>query len=183
MKYFVNAEERVASGHENYIEFQPPSATEEFWDNASLYMLETTMDETGFGSFWCDCMHEDIVFDMASFTKDELVQMADKAAILGGTVVEVIAELKDWVDSQLAEVVTVNWASDRALARRREQREAYPVDPKFYEEVRAMQKRYEDVPLFERMAVEQAAYEDLLRKYNMPNCFFPFPLYEPEKWD
>lgn len=183
MKYFINATERVVSGHENYIEFQPPSATEEFWDNTSLYMHEITMDETGFGSFWCDCMREDIVFDMASFTKDELVQMADKAANLGGTVTEVISELTDWVDSQLAEVVTVNWASDRALVRRREQREAYPVDSEFYKEVRAMHKLYEDVPLFERAAVEQAAYEDLLRKYNMPNCFFPFPLYEPEKWD
>ena len=109
--------------------------------------------------------------------------MADKAANLGGTVIEVISELKDWVDSQLAEVVVVNWASDRALAHRQAQREAYPVDPKFYEEVQEMQKRYEDVPLFERAAVEQAAYEDLLRKYNMPNCFFPFPLYEPDKWD
>ena len=183
MKYFVNAEERVASGHENYIEFQLSSATEEFWDNTSLYMLETTMDETGFGSFWCDCMYEGIVFDMTSFDKSELAQMVDKAAKYGSTVIEVLSELKAWVDSQLAEVVTVNWASDRALARRREQREAYPVDPKFYEEVRAMQKHYEDVPLFERMAVEQAAYEDLLRKYNMPNCFLPFPLYESEKWD
>ena len=129
MKHFINAAERVASGHENYIEFQPPAATEEFWDKASLYMLETTMGETGFGSFWRDCMHEDIVFDMASFTKDELVKMADKASDLGGTVIEVISELKDWVDSLHAEVVTVNWASDRALARRREQREVYSVDP------------------------------------------------------
>lgn len=183
MKYFVNSEERVASGHENYIEFQPPEAMEEFWDNTSLYILESTMGETGFGDFWRDCMHEGIVFDMASFDKSELAQMVDKAAKYGSTVIEVLSELKAWVDSKLAEVVTVNWASDRALARRREQREAYPVDPKFYEEVWAMHKLYEDVPLFERAAVEQAAYEDLLRKYNMPNCFFPFPLCEPEKWD
>lgn len=183
MKYFVNAEERLASGHENYIEFQPPTVTEEFWDKASLYTLETTMGETGFGAFWCDCMHEDIVFDMASFDKSELTQMIDKAAKYGGTVFEVISELKEWVDSQLAEVVVVNWASDRALARRQAQREAYQVDPMFYEEVQEMQKRYEDVPLFERAAVEQTAYEDLLRKYNMPSCFFPFPLYEPDKWE
>lgn len=183
MKYFVNAEERVASGHENYIEFQPPSATEEFWDKTSLYMLETAMEETGFGDYWCDCMREDIVFDMASFTKDELAQMIDRAAKHGGTVIEVISELKDWVDSQLAEVVNVNWASDRALSRRRAQREAYPVDPKFYEEVKAMQEQHKDVPLSEYFAVTEEAYEELLRKYNMPNCFFPFPLYELEKWD
>lgn len=183
MKYFVNAEERITSGHENYIEFQSPAATEEFWDKTSLYMLEETMAETGFGDFWCNCMHEGIVFDMASFDKSELAQMVDKAAKYGSTVIEVLSELEAWVDSKLAEVVTVNWASDRALARRREQREAYPVDPKFYEEVREMQKRYEDVPLFERATAEQAEYEALLHKYNMPKCFFPFPLYEPEKWD
>ena len=43
MKYFVDAETREASGHENYIEFQLPDATEEFWDKTSLYMLEETM--------------------------------------------------------------------------------------------------------------------------------------------
>ena len=183
MKYFVNAEERTASVHENYVEFQLPSAAEEFWDRTSLYLPETAMVETGFGDFWCDCIHEGLVFDMDSFSKDELAQMADKAADRGGAVLEVISELKDWADAQPAEVIVVNCASDCALARRREKREAYPVDSEFYEEVREMQKRYEDVPLFERAALEQAAYEELLRKYNMPNCFFPFPLYEPEKCD
>ena len=87
MKCFVDAEERVASGHENYIQFQPPAATEEFWDEASLYMLETTMGETGFGNFQRDCMHENIIFDMGAFDKDELTQMADKAAECGGIVI------------------------------------------------------------------------------------------------
>ena len=183
MKYFINANERVASGHENYIEFQPPDATEDFWDKTSLYMHEITMAETGFGAFWCNCMYEDIVFDMASFKKDELIQMVDKAAKCGVTIIEVISELKEWADSQLAEIVTVNWASDRALARRIAQREAYSVEPRFYEEVRAMHKCYKDVPFVERVAKKQEAYEELLRKYNMPNCFFPFPLYEPDKWD
>ena len=39
MKYFVDAETREASGNENYIEFQLPTATDEFWDKTSLYML------------------------------------------------------------------------------------------------------------------------------------------------
>lgn len=182
MKYFVDAETREASGNENYIEFQLPTATDEFWDKASLYMLEETMAETGFGEFWSNCMCDGIVFDMASFSEGELKQMLAAATKCGGTVLEVIFELSEWIRINQAESVGVNWASDRSLACRRTQREAYPVDPKFYEEVKAMQDQYKDVPLFEQAAVTQRAYEDLLRKYNMPNCFFPFPLYEPEKW-
>lgn len=174
MKYFVDAETREASGNENYIEFQLPTATDEFWDKASLYMLEATMSESGFGEFWSNCMCDGVVFDMCSFSKDELNLMIAEAAKFGGVVLEVISELSEWMSVNQAESVGVNWASDRSLARRRTQREAYPVDPMFYEEVRGMQKRYEDMPLSERASVEQAAYEDLLRKYNMPNCFFPF---------
>ena len=158
MKYFVDAEAREAAGHENYIEFQLPTATDEFWDKASLYMLEATMSESGFGEFWSDCMHDDIVFDMCSFSKDKLNLMIAEAAKFGGVVLEVISELSEWMSVNQAESVGVNLASDRSLARRRTQREAYPVDPMFYEEVREMQKRYEDMPLSERASVEQAAY-------------------------
>ena len=94
-----------------------------------------------------------------------------------------ISELSEWMSVNQAESVGLNWASDRALARRRAQREAYSVDPKFYEEVQEMYERYKDVPLFEQAGVTERAYEDLLRKYNMPSCFFPFPLYEPDKWE
>ena len=185
MKYFVDAETREASGHENYIEFQLPDATEEFWDKTSLYMLDETTDETGFGEFWSNCMYDGIVFDMCSFSKDELDLMVAEAAKCGGVVFEVISELSNWVENNLANAVGLNWASDRAFARRRAQREAYPVDPKFYEEVKAMyeQYQYKNVPLFEQAGVTERAYEDLLRKYNMPSCFFPFPLYEPDKWE
>lgn len=183
MKYFVDAETREASGHEDYIEFQLPTATEEFWDKTSLYMLEETMCETGFGEFWSNCMYDGIVFDMASFSEDELKQMVVAAAKCRETVFEVISELSEWIRINQAESIGVNWVSDRALARRRSQREAYPVEPKFYEEVKAMYEQYKDVPLFEQAAVTERAYEDLLRKYNMPSCFFPFPLYEPDKWE
>ena len=183
MKYFVDAETREASGNENYIEFQLPTATDEFWDKTSLYMLEETMDESGFGEFWSNCMYDGIVFDMCSFSKDELNLMIAKAAKRGDVVLEVISELIEWLRANQAESVGLNWASDRALARRRAQREAYSVDPKFYEEVQEMYERYKDVPLFEQAAVTERAYEDLLRKYNMPGCFFPFPLYEPDKWE
>ena len=183
MKYFVDAETREASGNENYIEFQLPTATDEFWDKTSLYMLEETMDESGFGEFWSNCMYDGIVFDMCSFSKDELNLMIAEAAKFGGVVLEVISELSEWMSVNQAESVGLNWASDRALARRRAQREAYSVDPKFYEEVQEMYERYKDVPLFEQAGVTERAYEDLLRKYNMPSCFFPFPLYEPDKWE
>jgi len=39
MKYFVNAEELIASGYEDYIEFRPSTATEEFWDETSVNVL------------------------------------------------------------------------------------------------------------------------------------------------
>ena len=78
MKYFVDAEAREAAGHENYIEFQLPTATDEFWDKTSLYMLEETMDESGFGEFWSNCMYDGIVFDMASFSEDELKRFHPK---------------------------------------------------------------------------------------------------------
>lgn len=174
MKYFMNAEQRVASGHENYIDFRLPAATEEFWDKTSLYMLETTLQETGFGDFWRSCMCEDIVFDMTSFSRDELAQMADKAS---GTILEVISELQEWIDTQFVKSIIVNWPIDRELERRRAQREAFPVDPKFYEEVKAMHEQYKDVPVSEYFAVTQEAYEALLRKYNMPSAFFPYSLH------
>ena len=97
MKYFVDAEMREVSGHEDYIEFQLPTATDAFWDKTSLYMLEETMAGTGFGEFLSDCMHYDIVFDMWSFSKDELNLMIAEAAKFGGVVLEVISELSEWM--------------------------------------------------------------------------------------
>ena len=178
MKYFVNAEERAASGHENYIEFQLPAATDDFWDNTSLYMLETTMHETEFYEFWNSFGYDGMIFINDSFSKDELTQISAKAAEYGGTILEIISELKDWVDAQNTDVIHLIWACDRELARRRDQRDDYPVDPHFYEEVKTMYEQHKDVPLTEYFATTEEAYEKLLRKYNMPNCFFPFPLYE-----
>lgn len=178
MKYFVNAKERIASGHENYIEFQLPWATEEFWDETSLYMLEETLEDTGFGHFWDDCTYDRIVFDMNSFTKGELAEMTNEAVKCGGIVLEVISELKDWVDSHLSkekQAIWVNWECDRALARRSKQRDEYPVDPEFQKEVAEIDKTLS-------FSEREEAYEALLCKYNMPDCFFPFPLYEPDKW-
>ena len=179
MKHFIDANERAASGHENYIEFQLPCASKEFWDDTSLYISEEVLGETGFVEFWSNCMYDGIVFDMSSFTKDELAQMAERAAECGGTVLEVITELKAWVDTQLIQgnspIFTI-WESDRALARREARRKAYPVDPNFYREVEEMLK---ELPFPEH----EKAYEALLCKYNMPSCFFPFSLYEPDKWE
>lgn len=186
MKYFVDSKAREASCHENYLEFQLPTATEEFWDKTSLYLSNELLRKTGFGEFWCDCMREDIVFDMSTISKDDLMHLETAALECGGEIPEVIYELKAWADSHLdveEQVIGVNWESDRALARRRAQREAYPIDPRFTEEAREMYERYKDVPLTERIAVTEEAYEDLLRKYNMPKCFFPFEICNPDTWD
>lgn len=179
MKYFVDADGRAASEHEHYIEFQPPAAVEEFWDKTSLYMPEATMDETGFGAFWDDCMHDGIVFDMATISEAELLQMKKKAAKYGGNIPAVLNELTAWMDTWKTEgktTILVCWESDRALARRRAQRDAYPVNPRFYEEVKQIDNSLS-------FAEQEEAYEALLCKYHMPKCFFPFPLCEPEKWE
>lgn len=72
-KYFVDSNERTASGKEDYVEFQSVDAAEEFWDEASLYMLETTMAQTGFGEFWRDCMDNGLVFDMHTLSRAGLI--------------------------------------------------------------------------------------------------------------
>lgn len=178
MKYFVDAKERIASGHERFVEFQSPDAAEEFWDKTSLYMPESTMAETGFGEFWSNCMHNDIVFDMATISEADLLRMKREAAKYGGNIPAVSNELTAWMDTWKTEgktTILVCWESDRALARRRAQRDAYPVDPRFYEEVKQIGKNLS-------FAEHEEAYEALLRKYRMPECFFPFPLNEPDKW-
>ena len=180
MKYFEN-EACGASDHENYIEFQLPTATEEFWDKTSYYMHKEIMAESGFGEFWSNCMYNNIVFDMSSISKDELEQMTLATVKYGWAVFEIVTELSEWLENNQAEIIGVNWASDRTLAQHRAQRETYPVVPDFYEEVNAIYEQYKDLPLFEQAAVTERAYEDLLRKYKMPCCFFPFPLYEPDK--
>ncbi len=178
MKHFVDLSTRIASGHENYVEFQLPAAAVEFWDPTSLYMLETEMADTGFASFWSNCVLDNIVFDMDSFTKEELSQMLEAAQPCGGTVLSVLNELWKWVNAKLSESnqrIGVVWAPDRAMARWRELREAYPKDPRFLDEVQAIDEEL-------NFSEQQEEYERLLLKYNMPKYFFSFPLDEPTNW-
>lgn len=103
--------------------------------------------------------------------------MAEEAAKRGGVVLEVMRELQAWLEPQLtaaSQSVAVIWEDDRTLARRRAERSTYPVDPEFYQEVRKIDKRLS-------LVEQEEAYEALLRKYRMPDCFFPFPLCEPNQ--
>ena len=118
MKYFVNACEREASGHENYIEFMIANSTKKFWDEESLYMLESTMKETGFDVFWYECMLKDLVFDMDSISQTDIKRMASAAVKYGGTILEVMNELKPWVEEKLAQgnrAIYIERAEDLAL--------------------------------------------------------------------
>lgn len=103
MKYFIDAKARIASGHENYIEFQVPNHKEEFWDDDSLYMSEAVLSETGFRKFWTDCMYNDIVFDMDTISKEEMQGMMKAVKNYGETVLEVLNELKTWTEIYFCE--------------------------------------------------------------------------------
>ena len=63
MKFFINATQREASGHENYIEFQRTNTTKEFWDENSLYMSYECLEKTKFNSFIYFCAFTDILLD------------------------------------------------------------------------------------------------------------------------
>lgn len=122
MKYFIDAKERIASGHENYIEFQVPNHKEEFWDDDSLYMSEAVLNETGFRKFWTDCMYNDIVFDMDTISREEIQGMIKVSQNYGNTVLEVLNELKTWTELYLCEdkqVIGIVWEYDRILSKRR----------------------------------------------------------------
>lgn len=124
MKYFVVQTEVELSQIENYIEFRPPNATKELGDEKSLYMHEITMQETGFGEFWSNCMREDLVFDMDSISKDELEIMMNEASKRGGEILDVLLELKRWGNTYLAQgnqSITINRAFDYLMECRRQQ--------------------------------------------------------------
>ena len=125
MKYFVDAKERIASGHENYIEFQPPRATKEFWDESSLYMSESTMLETGFYEFWTKCMSDDIIFDMDTISRNDILQMLIEAKQCGGVILEVVNELIAWIRVQLKETddfISINRVYNSGAAQRKFQK-------------------------------------------------------------
>ena len=122
MKYFIDAKARIASGHENSIEFQVPNHKEEFWDDDSLYMSEAVLSETGFRKFWTDCMYNDIVFDMDTISKEEMQGMMKAVKNYGETVLEVLNELKTWTEIYFCEdnqVIGVVWEYERILSKRR----------------------------------------------------------------
>lgn len=108
MKYFVSLEERVRSGHENYIEFQLPGAKAES-DKVSLYMPESVMEETGFGAFWTQCMYDDIVFDRDTICLDELSKMMEAGKQQSDVVLEVMEELRAWLEAHSASCSGVVW--------------------------------------------------------------------------
>ncbi len=178
MKFFMDAAARVALEREEYIiEFQLPNAAEEFWDSKSLYITEEALIETGFSDFWSDRVDDGTVFDMDTILIEDLIKMLELAKTQGGTVLEMINELYAWAQSNLLEPkqrINVNWEFHRALARREAERQAYQCNPEFLKEMEALRGLPMEVQLEEE--------KHLLRKYNMPKCFFSMDISNPEEW-
>lgn len=168
MKYFVNSTELIASKHKNYTEFQLPNSEKKFWDDESVYMHEDTLNSTGFNAFWEDCMYDFIVFDMDTISKEELSKMIVKANKYDKVILEILNELKIWIDGHNLNTdkpIAVFREYDREDERRRIECQNYPVDPEFYEELNKIDKKF---------SIDDEVYLDLLRKYNMPVYYFYF---------
>lgn len=179
MKYFIDSEERKFSGHENYIEFQTSKATKEFWDETSLYMSCDAVEQSKLGCFLEHCMRKDVLFDSETISKEDWSGVLTEDEMFNENTYEAICELREWIKNQFEDVkqtIRLIWESERALERRRSERDAYPVSQEFYEEVKAIDSNLS----FEK---HQEEYEKLLDKYNMPSCFYPFPLFDPDKWN
>lgn len=118
MKYFCDANRRIASGNENYVEFMVPDPKKGFWDDESIYMLETDMKDTGFEDFLHFCVREFILFDTSSFSKEELSLMTQAAGCRSEIILEIISELHEWAEAYLTEPsqrIMLNWGYDRAM--------------------------------------------------------------------
>lgn len=179
LKYFIDSAERKSSVHENYIEIQTSKATEEFWDETSLYMPYGAVEQSKLGYFLEHCMRKDVLFDSETISKEDWLGVLTEAEMFNENTYEAICELREWIKNQFEDVdqtIRLIWESERTLERRRAERDAYPVSQEFYEEVKAIDSNLS----FEK---HQEEYEKLLDKYNMPSCFYPFPLFDPDKWN
>ena len=174
LKYFVNLKDVELSGHETYIEFQTVNATKEFWDETSLYISYDSLKKSKLSLFLSHCVHKDILFDAETIFKEDWSGFLTEAEIFDENTYEAICELREWLKNQFEDVdqtIRLIWESERTLEHRQAERAAYPVSQEFYEEVKAIDSN----PSFEKY---QEEYEKLLDKYNMPSCFYPFPLFE-----
>lgn len=183
MKYFVTKEKIANLSYTDYIELRALGQSDKNGQNCSLYMTNDVINETEFVRLLGDCMYRGIVFDMSLITLSELSQVLDVAFEYGRKAFEAVNELMDFLNEACNSdeaAVDIIFASDREADRRREMCASYNVDTEFYEEVMQMQEKYKDLPVEEYFSVTQPEYEALLRKYNMPECFFPTNLYDDE---
>lgn len=178
MKYFIDSAERKSSGHENHIEIQTSKATEEFWDETSLYMPCDAVEQSKLGYFLEHCMRKDVLFDSETISKEDWLGVLTEAEMFNKNTYEAICELREWLKNQFEDVdqtIRLIWESERTLERRRAERDAYPVSQEFYEEVKSIGSELS----FEK---HQEEYEKILDKYNMPSYFYPLDFDDPDKW-
>ena len=177
MKYFVNSGGRKNHGNEFYVEFRISGAKNELRDESLLYMPCYSMAETDFAHFISHCIQKDILFDSETISGEEWQKLLIEAKMFGESAYEAICELWEWAKQNSDNIenrVELIWESERILAQRSKERETYPVNPEFYEEV----KRIDQNMNFEQM---QEEYEKLLDKYNMPSCFYSISLKDLNK--
>ena len=137
------------------------------------------VEQSKLGYFLEHCMRKDVLFDSETISKEDWSGVLTEAEMFNENTYEAICELREWIKNQFEDVdqtIRLIWESERALERRRAERDAYPASQEFYEEVKAIDSNLS----FEK---HQEEYEKLLDKYNMPSCFYPFPLFDPDKWN
>lgn len=94
MKYFVDEKDWAGTESEGIIEFKAPSGQ-------SLYMSEAVMHDSGFYDFWLKCMQDDIVFDMDTISKNELLMMCFSGFTSSENVTAILSELHTWAEPLL----------------------------------------------------------------------------------
>ena len=93
MKYFFDANAQAEINRNELIEFKA--------HGQSIYMRESIMRDSGFYDFWLKCMQDDIVFDMDTISKNELLKMCLAGNASSETVTEILSELRMWAEPLL----------------------------------------------------------------------------------
>ena len=93
MKYFFDANGQAEIDRNELIEFKA--------HGQSIYMRKSVIRDSGFYDFWLKCMQDDIVFDMDTISKNELLMMCSVWDRSTETVTEILSELHVWAEPLL----------------------------------------------------------------------------------
>lgn len=175
LKYFINSREKIALERENYIEFLTSDVTQEFWDVTSVYMSYIALKKSNFAHFIEYCIHKDILLDSGFISKTDWIKLLPASEKFDKNTYEALCELRAWLEDNFGDAnqaVSLIWGSDRKFSRRQAECNTYPINEAFYTEV----NKIDETLSFD---IQYSIYEKLLDKYNMPSCYYPFPLFKP----